>query len=289
MAGTNRTRHATLGGPAVILVEPQLPENIGSAARAMTNFGLTDLRLVRPQVKLPHPRAEAMASGAVAVLEGARVFDSLEEALSDLQLVYATTARERGQAKPVDTPAHAAALLLEQEAAGARTGIMFGRERTGLENDEVSLADRVLTFPVNPAFASLNLSQAVLLVGYEWFKASNGDAPAFEMPQQSPPAEKRHLLAFFAHIESALDRVGFFYPETRKPIMVRNLRNIFHRLGLSEQDLRTLHGAVAALEEGERGPSRRDRRVLGVADLTTPAEGQAGAPHETATSPDKAP
>jgi tRNA/rRNA methyltransferase len=152
--------------------------------------------------------------------------------------------------------------MLQQESAGVKTGVLFGRERTGLENDEVSLADRVLTFPVNPAFASLNLGQAVLLVGYEWFKAATGEAPRFEMPQHSPPAEKGHLMAFFAHIESALERAGFFYPATRKPIMVRNLRNIFHRLGLSEQDIRTLHGAVAALEEGTRGPSRRDRRVL---------------------------
>jgi tRNA/rRNA methyltransferase len=272
MAGTDHTRASREGGPAIILVEPQMPENIGSAARAMMNFGLSDLRLVRPQAKFPHPKARAMASGAVGVLDGARVFDTVEEALADLSLVYATTARERGQAKIVDTPAAAAGLMLERQREGVKTGVLFGRERTGLENDEVSLADRVLTFPVNAAFASLNLGQAVLLVGYEWFKAANGDVPPFDMPQHSPPAERRHLLAFFAHIETALERAGFFHPESRKPVMVRNLRNIFHRLGLSEQDLRTLHGAVAALEEGERGPSRRERRALKLDDGGTPRD-----------------
>ncbi|MGQ4273271.1 RNA methyltransferase [Terrihabitans sp. B22-R8] len=264
MAGTDRSKHLVRGGPVVILVEPQMPENIGSAARAMANFGLGDLRLVRPQAKFPHPKTRAMASGAVHLIDNARIFGSLEDAIADLSLVFAATARERGQAKPVDTPSSAVGLMLQQEMTGIKTGILFGRERTGLENDEVALADRVLTFPVNPAFASLNLGQAVLLAGYEWFKASNGDVPPFEMPQHSPPAEKQHLIAFFAHIEAALDRAGFFFPEVRRPVMVRNLRNIFHRLGLSEQDLRTLHGAIAALEEGERGPSRRERRVLKV-------------------------
>jgi tRNA/rRNA methyltransferase len=247
--------------PAIILIEPQLPENIGAASRAMTNFGLTDLRLVRPETRFPHPRATAMASGAVEVLEAARVFETVEEAVADITLLYATTARERGQAKPVDGPAEAVTLMRAEAARGARAGVLFGRERTGLENDEISRADRVLTFPVSPKFRSLNLSQAVLLVGYEWFKAVDGALP-FDMPSHSSPAEKQHLNAFFAHIEEALERAGFFNPETRKPIMVRNLRNIFHRLGLSEADLRTLHGAVAALEEGPRGPSRRDRRKL---------------------------
>jgi tRNA/rRNA methyltransferase len=146
-------------------------------------------------------------------------------------------------------------------ALGSTSGVLFGRERTGLENDEISRADRVLTFPVSPKFKSLNLSQAVLLVGYEWFKAEDGRLP-FDMPQLSPPAEKQHLNAFFAHIEEALARAGFFNPEDRKPVMVRNLRNIFHRLGLSEANLRTLHGVIAALEEGPRGPSRREQRRL---------------------------
>lgn len=262
-AGTNSSRmNLSMAGPAIILVEPQMPENIGAAARAMTNFGLADLRLVRPKTKFPHPKARAMASGAVQVLDGARVFETIEEAIADLGLLFATTARERGQAKPVDAPSEAVARINALQAEGIKSGILFGRERIGLENDEVSLADRVLTFPVNPAFASLNLAQAVLLVGYEWFKAATGNALPFDMPQQSPPAQKQHLLSFFAHVEGALERAGFFYPVDRKSIMIRNLRNIFHRLGLSEQDIRTLHGVVAALEEGGRGPSRRERRRL---------------------------
>jgi tRNA/rRNA methyltransferase len=248
-------------GPAIILVEPQMPENIGAAARAMTNFGLADLRIVRPQAKFPHPYAVAMASGALAVLESARVFDTVDEAVAGLTLLFATTARERGQAKTVDGPVEAVALMRAEAEKGAQAGVLFGRERTGLENDEISRADRVLTFPVNPKFKSLNLSQAVLLVGYEWFKSEGGALP-FDMPSISGPAEKQHLNAFFAHIEEALERAGFFNPEDRKPVMVRNLRNIFHRLGLSEADIRTLHGAIAALEEGPRGPSRRDRRKL---------------------------
>jgi tRNA/rRNA methyltransferase len=247
--------------PAIILVEPQMPENIGAASRAMTNFGLSDLRIVRPQTRFPHPKAVAMASGAVQVLEAARVFDTVEEAVSGLGLLFATTARERGQAKPVDGPAEAVTLMRAAAVNGAQAGVLFGRERTGLENDEISLADRVITFPVSPKFKSLNLSQAVLLVGYEWFKAEDGKLP-FDMPSTSPLAEKQHLNAFFAHIEEALERAGFFNPDDRKPVMVRNLRNIFHRLGLSEADLRTLHGVIAALEEGPRGPSRRERRKL---------------------------
>jgi tRNA/rRNA methyltransferase len=247
--------------PAIILVEPQMPENIGSASRAMTNFGLSDLRIVRPQTRFPHPKATAMASGAVEVLDAARVFETVEEAVADLSLIFATTARERGQAKPVDGPAEAVSLMRAAASTGSKSGVLFGRERTGLENEEISLADRVLTFPVSPAFKSLNLSQAVLLVGYEWFKAEDGRLP-FDMPSHSLPAEKQHLNAFFAHIEGALEHAGFFNPDHRKPIMVRNLRNIFHRLGLSEADLRTLHGVIAALEEGPRGPSRRDRRRL---------------------------
>lgn len=256
---TLRTAAGT--GPSIILVEPQMPENIGAAARAMMNFGLADLRLVKPQTKFPHPKAVAMASGALGVLENARLFETAEEAIADLSLVYATTARERGQAKAVDSPAEAAQRMKPFIEGGQKAGVLFGRERTGLENDEITLADRVLTFPVNPKFRSLNLAQAVLLVSYEWFKAADGALP-FDMPSHSGPAEKQHLMAFFAHLEEALTRAGFFNPDHRKPVMVRNLRNIFHRLGLSEADIRTLHGVIAALEDGPRGPSRRERRRL---------------------------
>jgi tRNA/rRNA methyltransferase len=262
MAGTDHSKASVGGGPAVVLVRPQLAQNIGAAARAMANFGLAELRLVAPRAPWPDPAAAAASAGAAHVLAAARVFSTLEAAIADLTLVYATTARERGQAKPVDGPTDAAARLRREVGQGATVGVVFGPERTGLENDEVALADRILTFPVNPAFASVNLAQAVLLVGYEWFKAAGAPLP-FDMPQRWPLAEKRDLLAFFAHLEGALDDIGFFHPPSRRPVLVRNLRNVFHRVGLSVQDLRTLHGVVDALVAGrrERGV-RKERRVL---------------------------
>jgi tRNA/rRNA methyltransferase len=262
VAGTDRRKLIEAAGPVIVLVEPQLAENIGTAARAMLNFGLTEMRLVRPRPKPKSEKAQAAASGAETVLEAAAVFHTVEAAIADLSLVYATTARERGQAKPVDAPAAAAVLLRERIAAGERVGILFGRERTGLENDEVALADRVLTFPVNPGFASLNLAQAVLLVGYEWWRATRGEAPPFEMPARSPAATKAQLLALFAHLEGELDAADFFRNAEKRAVMTRNLRNIFHRLAASRQDLQTLHGVFAALVEGRRTKARRERKVL---------------------------
>lgn len=263
MAGTDHSRTALGGGgPAIVLVRPQLAGNLGAAARAMANFGLDELRLVAPQAAPDDAEAIARAAGASAILAGTRIFPTLAEAIGDLTLVYATTARERGQAKPVDGPDAAAAALCRRFAAGEHVGIVFGPERTGLENEEVGLCDRILTFAVNPGFASLNLAQAVLLVGHEWLKASAAPLP-FAMPERWPLAEKSDLLAFFAHLEGALDAVDFFHPADRRPVMVRNLRNIFHRLSLSVQDLRTLHGVVEALDEGRRLRGvRRERRVL---------------------------
>ncbi len=246
----------------IVLVEPQLAENIGTAARAMLNFGLTEMRLVRPRPKITGEKALAAASGAETVLEAAGVFHTLEAAIADLGLLYATTARERGQAKPVDVPSAAVALMRERVAAGERVGILFGRERTGLENDAVALADRVLTFPVNPGFASLNLAQAVLLVGYEWWKATQGEAPPFDMPARSPAATKAELLALFAHLEGELDAADFFRNADKRAVMTRNLRNIFHKLSASRQDLQTLHGVFAALVEGRRTKQRRERKTL---------------------------
>jgi tRNA/rRNA methyltransferase len=262
VAGTDHSRAALTGGPAIVLVRPQLAGNLGAAARAMANFGLSELRLVAPRAKPADPDAVAYAAGAGAILAEARIFPTLAAAIGDLGLVYATTARERGQAKPVEGPGAAMAALRPRIAAGERAGIVFGPERTGLENDEVALCDRILTFTVNPAFASLNLAQAVLLVGHEWLNAA-APAPPFAMPERWPLAEKGDLLAFFAHLEGALEAVDFFHPAGRRPVMVRNLRNIFHRVGLTIQDLRTLHGVVEALEEGRRARGiRRERRVL---------------------------
>jgi tRNA/rRNA methyltransferase len=263
MAGTDRSRQSGGDGPVIVLVRPQLAQNIGSAARAMANFGLGEMRLVAPRQGVEDAGAVSFAAGAGHVLDGARVFPTLAEAIGDMNYVLVTTARERGQAKPVLAPDEGAAILRGRHGGGERTAIVFGPERTGLENDEIALGDAVLTFPVDPGFASLNLAQAVLLAAYEWMKSAARPLP-FAMAQRHPVAEKGQLVAFFAHLEGALDRAGFFYPPGKKPRMSRNLRNIFHRMQLSEQDIRTLHGAVAALEEGPRGPSRRERRVLKV-------------------------
>ena len=256
-AGTDRTRAAIGGGPVVLLVRPQLAVNIGMCARAMANFGLDDLRLVNPKSGWPREDeykevAYAAAAGAAHILDAARVFDSTTSAIADLHFVYAATARERGQAKPILTPA--AAMPEAASAQGQRRGVLFGPERTGLENDEVALADAVITFPTNPAYGSLNLAQAVLLVGYEWFKAAHGDAPPAAAVEKAPalPARRETTIAFFEYLEENLDAAGFFKPEGKKPLMRRNLRNIFHRISLSEQDVSTLWGVVVRLVEGPR-------------------------------------
>jgi tRNA/rRNA methyltransferase len=237
--------------PIIILVEPQLAENIGMVARAMANFGLSELRLVSPRNGWPKKGAHSAASGAVHVLEGARLYDTAREAIADLNYVFATTARERGQMKRVFGPA---AAMMEAKARieeGQGVGILFGRERTGLENDEVSLADAIVTFPVDPNFSSLNLAQAVLLTAYEWRKASTGGALPFDGERKAPPARREMLASFFDYIETELEAVNF-YPEDKKPIMARNMRDVFHRLEMTEQDVRTLRGAIRAIAEGRR-------------------------------------
>ena len=255
-AGTDHTRQwSAFGGPIVVLVEPQLGENIGTAARAMANFGLTRLRLVRPRDAWPNVHARRAASGADAVLDGAALYDSLPAALSDCSFVLATTARAHDQAKPVIGPAEAAREMAPRLAAGETVAVMFGRERWGLMNDEVGLADRIVTFPVNPAFASLNLAQAVLIIAYEWFKAAGGALP-FAMPLRSPPAGKEQLFAFFATLERELERVEFFRPAEKRDTMTINLRNIFTRMAPTQQDIQTLHGVVTAIAEGRKGPAR---------------------------------
>jgi tRNA/rRNA methyltransferase len=255
-AGTDHTRAwSAFGGPIVVLVEPQLGENIGTAARAMANFGLTRLRLVRPRDAWPNVHARRAASGADAVLEGAALYDSLPAARADCRFVLATTARAHDQAKPVIGPAEAAREMAPRVAAGETVAVMFGRERWGLMNDEVGLADRIVTFPVNPAFASLNLAQAVLIVAYEWFKAAGGALP-FGMPLRSPPAGKDQLFAFFATLERELERVEFFRPAEKRDTMTINLRNIFARMAPTQQDIQTLHGVVTAIAEGRKGPAK---------------------------------
>jgi tRNA/rRNA methyltransferase len=254
-AGTDRTKEWVAGGPAVILVEPQLGENIGAVARAMANFGLSQLRLVRPRDGWPSVQAKRSASGADRILDEARLFDTVEEAIADCNFLFAATARQHDQAKFVVGADEAARLAVPRVAAGETVAFMFGRERNGLENNEVGLADAILTLPINPAFASLNLSHAVAVVAYEWLKASGGELP-FSMPEKSALAPKEQLLAFFADLERELDRVEFFRPPEKHATMTVNLRNIITRMRPTQQDIHTLHGIILALAEGRKGPAK---------------------------------
>jgi tRNA/rRNA methyltransferase len=256
-AGTDKTREwPALRGPAVILVEPQLGENIGAAARAMANFGLTDLRLVRPRDGWPNAQAVRSASGADRVLDAARLYDSAEAAIADCTLTLSTTAREHSQAKPVIDAPEAALRMQARLAAGETVALLFGRERTGLENHEIALADAIVTLPVNPAFSSLNLAQAVLVLAYEWFKLASGGALPFDMPVRSESAPKEQLLALFETLERELERVEFFRPPEKRHTMTVNLRNIIHRMQPTRQDVQTLHGVIMAIAEGRKGPAR---------------------------------
>jgi tRNA/rRNA methyltransferase len=256
-AGTDKTKRWRAGpAPVVVLVEPQLGENIGAAARAMANFGLSRLRLVKARQRWPNDKARVMAAGADRILETAALFDSLEAAIADCTFVLATTARAHDQAKPVVGAAQAAAEMAPRIAAGETVAVLFGRERNGLENDEVALADRIVTLPVNPAFASLNLAQAVVVVAYEWFKLASGAKLPFAMPRKSAPAGKEQLLAFFASLERELEKVEFFRPPDKRETMQINLRNIFARMEPTQQDIQTLHGVIMAIAQGRKGPAR---------------------------------
>ncbi|MCE1237628.1 MAG: RNA methyltransferase [Hyphomicrobiales bacterium] len=248
----------TMRPPVIVLVETQMGENIGAAARAMANFGLRELRLVKPRDGWPNEKARAAASRGDQIIDDVRLFDTVEEAIGDLELVFATTARPHDIAKEVESPAVAAHTLKTAAEAGRATGILFGREKWGLTSDEVGLADRIVTIPVDPTFASLNIAQAVIICAYEWRRQVVGD-PAwtpFTEKERSPQASKADVLAFFEHLEASLDAVEFFRPISKRPVMVRNLRQIFQKARLSEQEVRTLRGVIAALE---RRPTRLDQ------------------------------
>ncbi|WP_425418589.1 RNA methyltransferase [Oricola indica] len=249
MAGTDRKRGMIAEGPAIVLVEPQLGENIGMVARAMANFGLAELRIVSPRDGWPNPKAEAAASGAIHVLEGARLFDSVADALTDCSYVVATTARQREGFKTVLGPMQAAENLRAHFGVGTRTAILFGRERFGLDNAEVGLADDIVTFPVNPAFASLNLAQAVLLMSYEWMKSGMKDAE--DLPFAGPEfaiAPKQELFGLFDQMEQALESRGYFRPPERKPVQVENYRAVLTRAGFSSEEIRLLRGIISSLD-----------------------------------------
>jgi len=235
--------------PVVILNEPQLAENIGAVARVMGNFGLTDLRLVRPRDGWPQDRAWASASGADWPLDNARVCQTLEEAIGDLHVVLATTARPRETALPVLTPREAARRLRADAEAGLAVGLLFGGERAGLETADIALTQGIVTIPIDPKFHSLNLAQAVAVNAYEW-RLTEGDVPPPKFREGAPPADQAAVLGFYEQLESELEAAGFFHPAEKKASMVRNLRVAFGRAQLSEQEVRTLRGVVTALAKG---------------------------------------
>lgn len=235
--------------PAVILVEPQLAENIGSAARVMANFGLDDLRLVRPRKGWPQTRAWATASGADWVLDGVRVFESTAEAIGDLRLVYASTARPRETQQPVLTPRATAAELYDAAAQDWPTGLMFGNERAGLETPDIALATGIVTIPIDRRHQSLNLAQAVAVNAYEW-RTRVLDAPPANFREGPPPAEAATMQGLFDHLESELEAGGFFHPAEKKPTMVRNLRVALNRARFNEQEAATFRGVITALSKG---------------------------------------
>jgi tRNA/rRNA methyltransferase len=257
MSGTDRTKPSLeLAGPIVILVEPQLGENIGMAARAMGNFALDRLRIVNPRDGWPNVAAQRAAAGADHILEHVELFETVEAAVADCTLLFATTARAHDQAKPVVGPEAAAAEMVGQINAGGTVGILFGRERWGLTNEEVGLSNRIVTFPVNPGFASLNLAQAVLLISYEWFKLSTAGTLPFAMTERSEPASQYQIQAFFDNLVRELDKVEFLRPAEKRDTMLVNLRNIFTRMEPTKQDMHTLHGVVMAIAEGRKGPAK---------------------------------
>ncbi len=242
--------------PAIILVEPQLGENIGAAVRAMANFGLNDLRLVAPRDGWPSPRADAMASGANHVLERVKVFSDLPSAVSQLNYIVATSARARDMVKPVVGPRTAIRHLRGQIKAGARCGVLFGREKWGLTNEEVLVADALMRFPVDAGFTSVNLAQSVFLVAYEWMRGrmdaqeESGEGARAPQAGAAPPiaAPRDALVHLFTHLERALDQAGYFYPLEKRAAMRQDLRTMLTRAAFSEPEVRALRGVVAAFE-----------------------------------------
>lgn len=235
--------------PVIVLVRPQLGENIGKAARAMLNFGLTEMRLVAPRDGWPNPSAGPAASGADIVLEQARVFDSVADAVADCTHVLATTVRKRGVTKPVLTPEQAAGAI---RAEPGRSALLFGPERSGLETDDVALARTIVTVPINPEFGSLNLAQAVILLAYEWSKG----APLVQPTETEidAPAPQEELEGLVHHLDLMLEESGFYHPPERTPATRRTLRTILTKPGWNVQEIRTLRGVLSALG----GAKRRD-------------------------------
>jgi tRNA/rRNA methyltransferase len=241
-------------GPAIVLVNPQMGENIGAAARAMLNCGLTDLRLVAPRDGWPNEAARINSSGALDVIERAQLFDTLADAVADCTFVVGTTSRDRDMTKPILLPDLAVQAIIQADATkqAPTSALVFGPERTGLVNEDITCCDALLTIPLNPNYASLNIAQAVLLVVYQWRTA----AVTTEMPDilhlsDTKTASKAEIENVLLHLTDALDESGFFATKTQKPAMVQNLRNMFQRMRLTAQEAQTFHGVIKALRGKE--------------------------------------
>lgn len=245
--------------PAIVLVRPQMGENIGAVARAMLNFGLVGLRIVEPRDVWPNPKAFAVASGADSVLNRAGVEWRLEDALADATFVVAATARPRHMEKPVWGPRQAAEQLRAAVEAGERPAVMFGPEASGLENEDISRADAIMTYPVNPGFPSINLANAAALFAFAYGETrQQRDLPAWFGPSSSPPATHAELDGLFEHLENELDRGRFFHPPDKTPLMKHNLRAPFLRARLTQQEAQTLRGVIKALTIGRGGRKKED-------------------------------
>ncbi len=244
----SRDKSEARPGPAIVLVEPQLGENIGAVARAMLNFGLTELRLVAPRDGWPNEKALAMASGAAPVIERARLVATTAEALADTHFVAAMTARPRESLTPVMTPEAAAREMKARIACGQACALMLGPERAGLSNDDAMRADAIVAIPVNPAFASLNLAQAACVFAYEWAKA-DGYAPAPGDLEIAAPATRAEFDGLIEHLFAELERQKYFYPEEKRPVQQRKLRAALTRAGFTEGEVRTLRGVIKALSD----------------------------------------
>jgi tRNA/rRNA methyltransferase len=263
MAGTDSRKKSAAtslheDGPAIILVEPQLGENIGMAARAMLNCGLSDLRLVRPRDSWPNRHAVSASAGATQVIDHVKLYETTAEAVADCGVVYASTARSRDMANDIFTPRAAATDMAKQIANKIKVGVLFGKESKGLTNDDIALANAIIHVPLNASFTSLNIAQAVFVVAYEWFQTMNASEPHhFAMPKETRPANKQELGGLFEHLESELDACGFLRVKEKRPIMVRNIRNIFQRAHMTEQEVRTLRGVIKGLTTMPRSLPRK--------------------------------
>lgn len=242
--------------PAVILANPQMGENIGAAARVMANFGLHDLRLVAPRDGWPNPKAQAMSAGAIKETGPVRVFANVGEAIADCSLVFAVSARMRDMEKDVFGPDEGCMILQEHQNSGGKSGLLFGAESSGLNNQDVALCDGLMTYPVEKSFSSLNLAQAVAVFAYEW-RASSVNTTESPLSQENQTANKSDQIGLFEHLENELATAGFFYPPEKQPVMQQNIRNVLTKARLTEQEVRTFRGMVRALTKGRGRHNKR--------------------------------